>query len=1055
MAAHITLVDHASELAELAAACGIDWYQIKDLTAGTHHDLPTIHKKYSKRCTMWVREFTDKGGSQQLSITFHTRKHGGVTRNWYSRSPGGYGGQLPKRNVSREEAERKRRKERFLAYQKGWDSAQKSTGFPYLDTKGIAAILDHFELRQTSDRKVMGSGSLTPFICFPLFNRDGHYVGLQRIYADGAKKLTAAVMEGQYVGAHSIIGNPETSKTIYIGEGFATCASIFLATGSAVVFAYSASNLDPVCAYIRSKYPEHEIIIAADNDWTPKGNTGVFKALEAAQQSRTRGEGLKVIVPPLIGQQKTDFNDIHTCLGLDELRQTLADPANTLRPSRERDQFLLTLLSHAYAQQMPAIVRRLAVLLKVPHLVSEEALRERITQALGIRADQRMIFKAIRSVVIAGKYKAKAIAGIDPGKVELYRQFQTMRNEGGHLVIGEDAVHAVMEEIAKGRTVIVKSPMGSGKTEILIRKAMKAAGRAAHILPRVSVVNDAAGRLQLDHYRDIDKFQAYFTDQMVSCINSMGAKRFMADNGRNWFENLDLLCLDEASQVLPQVATLGNPLRRRANHEALVNSIRTARSILIADADANDFLVSELKRIDPERSITLIDIGHPPAEQKRWRVGVTDSVSFVRKALLDAATDGERCLLATDNRQKAIEIERAIRYLRPEARVLNIHREPSKANLEKIRRFYDNPNTECLNCDVLIYSPAITSGVSITTPHFTKHFGIFTGIIKVNDIMQMLGRDRTAQEWLLALAPRSWAEQRLRASIDLESVGESPTLFSELKYATDRYEIEARENLTVLAMNILKMKGHKVSMLDITSWEGAGAIDMLTMNIAKGMKEERLRRILGQTDISENDYQSLKRHWMPDENEAAAMHAYKIRHVLCADLTEENVAFMDQGGLKKIALFETLLGSDADLNRFDADEKKTLDPSLRYHAAAKKDFLTAVFERLQISLKTFVGEFTHKECQAVVALFTEQAKKANAVFDGIIDPDHPPRCATTFVQKIFRKLGLRIGGRKSNGRMIRFIEPSDLARMLTLRERRHCKGRSLFSSVIKTESEAA
>jgi hypothetical protein len=185
------------------------------------------------------------------------------------------------------------------------------------------------------------------------------------------------------------------------------------------------------------------------------------------------------------------------------------------------------------------------------------------------------------------------------------------------------------------------------------------------------------------------------------------------------------------------------------------------------------------------------------------------------------------------------------------------------------------------------------------------------------------------------------------------------------------------------------------------------------------------------------------------------MYAYKIRHGLCADLTEENVSFMDQGGLKKVALFETLLGSDADLKRFDADEKQTLDPSLRYHAAAKKEFLAAVFERLQISLKTFVGEFTHKECQAVVALFMGQAQKANAVFDGIIDPDHPPRCATTFVQKIFRRLGLRIGGRKSNGRMIRFIEPSDLSRMLTLRERRQEKGRSLFSTRVPTESVAA
>ena len=60
---------------------------------------------------------------------------------------------------------------------------------------------------------------------------------------------------------------------------------------------------------------------------------------------------------------------------------------------------------------------------------------------------------------------------------------------------------------------------------------------------------------------------------------------------------MDLLCLDEASQALPQVIQLGRASRKKKNHDVLNRSMATAGSILVADADAdaNEFLVGELK----------------------------------------------------------------------------------------------------------------------------------------------------------------------------------------------------------------------------------------------------------------------------------------------------------------------------------------------------------------------------------------------------------------------------------------------------------------------------
>lgn len=51
--------------------------------------------------------------------------------------------------------------------------------------------------------------------------------------------------------------------------------------------------------------------------------------------------------------------------------------------------------------------------------------------------------------------------------------------------------------------------------------------------------------------------------------------------------------------------------------------------------------------------------------------------------------------------------------------------------------------------DGLIYSPSISSGVSIEEKHFHRHFGMFCGEVVPSDAIQMLRRDRTAQEYII------------------------------------------------------------------------------------------------------------------------------------------------------------------------------------------------------------------------------------------------------------------------------------------------------------------
>jgi len=175
--------------------------------------------------------------------------------------------------------------------------------------------------------KAWGISSLAGDLIIPV-RINGNITSIQRIKPDGAKRFQKG---GEIVGGyHSICGDvPGDWSRIYIAEGYATGATIREATCNHVAVAFNAGNLKPVAQVIRSKLPDIEIVIAADNDrfskckscgkvtavadpdcqhcHEPHGqiNTGVMKANAAAFDV-----GAKVIVPQFADDESgSDWND--------------------------------------------------------------------------------------------------------------------------------------------------------------------------------------------------------------------------------------------------------------------------------------------------------------------------------------------------------------------------------------------------------------------------------------------------------------------------------------------------------------------------------------------------------------------------------------------------------------------------------------------------------------------------------------------------------------------------------------------------------------------------
>ncbi|GAB6037147.1 hypothetical protein JCM15519_17060 [Fundidesulfovibrio butyratiphilus] len=175
---------------------------------------------------------------------------------------------------------------------------------PYLKRKRVRAFGLKVGERQT--------------LLVPMFDTAGQIRGLQRIKPDG-KKLFLKDIDPK--GAFGWIDGDRT--TIYMAEGYATGASVHMATGSAVAIAFNAGNLEPAAKAVKEVFPSSRLIIAADNDrWTtdqqgrPR-NVGVEKALVAGH-----AVGAQVNVPEFrdLSSRPKDFNDLHTLEGLESVR---------------------------------------------------------------------------------------------------------------------------------------------------------------------------------------------------------------------------------------------------------------------------------------------------------------------------------------------------------------------------------------------------------------------------------------------------------------------------------------------------------------------------------------------------------------------------------------------------------------------------------------------------------------------------------------------------------------------------------------------------------------
>lgn len=165
---------------------------------------------------------------------------------------------------------------------------------------------------------VLSNGSLL----LPLVDRSGTVTAAQTITPQGEKRLLAG--SAKY-GAFYAVNAPDTPQSIVIGEGLATILSVHKMRPDALaVAAIDAGNLLPVAQVMRQKYPQAQIIIAADNDH-PAGDseTGGTNIGKNAAEKTAKAVAGWVSIPPV--NYKSDWNDYHKQFGLEVATQSFTE----------------------------------------------------------------------------------------------------------------------------------------------------------------------------------------------------------------------------------------------------------------------------------------------------------------------------------------------------------------------------------------------------------------------------------------------------------------------------------------------------------------------------------------------------------------------------------------------------------------------------------------------------------------------------------------------------------------------------------------------------------
>jgi putative DNA primase/helicase len=191
------------------------------------------------------------------------------------------------------------------------ESLDVAPGHPYLVKKQIAGVGSRIE---------KGTNNLI----VPMYAPGMKIIGIQRIMDDGSKRFNPGCAKK---GASSILKGKYNDR-VYVCEGYATAATIHMATDRTVFIAFDSGNLYPVCEHIKSKTDAPVIVCGDDDVWATRPDGTPYNAGRIAALKCQDKLGCIAIFPQFANTatEPSDFNDLMCLEGVGRVKAIASDP---------------------------------------------------------------------------------------------------------------------------------------------------------------------------------------------------------------------------------------------------------------------------------------------------------------------------------------------------------------------------------------------------------------------------------------------------------------------------------------------------------------------------------------------------------------------------------------------------------------------------------------------------------------------------------------------------------------------------------------------------------
>ncbi|MCC7221472.1 MAG: hypothetical protein IT490_12180 [Candidatus Contendobacter sp.] len=583
--------------------------------------------------------------------------------------------------------------------------------------------------------------------------------------------------------------------------------------------------------------------------------------------------------------------------------------------------------------------------------------------------------------------KSATIAAVER-KMASYRQHaisQAMAasrlNYGSPAGSMAELVH-LAKHAPNGTILLVKAPQGTGKTQELLRPVAAHFSNATVIAisNTVSLVGDLAHRLNLSDYKTAGPKELESSDGLAICVNSLNNPKFAEILNRP----NNILLIDEADRVLAGLHDPRGTLRKNAQPvlERLTGLMQHARLVVGVDADLNNQTVQTLAALrGPEQNLAIHTVESQWALPK-IRYGEERQIW---NEITEAVRNGEKVMITSDSAGRVIRLAKLLRTLNPGKKVVEIQSRQGVATTgdPEIVALLKDINAGLADIDVLLCSPAVESGISITKPHFTRHFALFAGVLAPAPIIQQMRRDRTATTITLGFCGNLTRNEPIDPGAILANldVAHRETVISSIadgdgytvthRPASD-YDRRVCSYLSQEAVaknhgdrNLLLLReglGYQTERLNCAAPE-IGKDDLAMARDLELAAEELA--IQSAADISETEREKIRQSYQPTPQQSAESCRYDIRQTIgkideFIPIDEADIQAWGNGKLTSKLSRYIALQNDPDAAEIDRlDDINDVPISMRSHRQSLVACSRALFESAGLNPDTGEGRVTN------------------------------------------------------------------------------------------------